>query len=585
MAKTSNHTRTEKLLLEAARTFNSTLDYEELMARVLRLVITAVDCEAALVFRVDHTREDVKIRLLKDTESDVQTFRWQIGESLAGYAARFKEAVVVNNAEADSRVDQAITGETGVRIKSLLAVPLIGKGHMIGVVEAINKRTGEFTDTDLDILTGLNNQMAVAIDNAHLMRELRREALERKLLYDASLNLSTSLELRVVLQDILHSLKQVVEYDVGGVFLIDPETGDIDSIFTEGYDSDMDYQLHLKVGQGLVGTVANSGVGVIVPDVALDPRYISANAETRSEICAPIKMGARVVGVINLESTHLNAYDDHSLMLITAFASHAAIALERARLHESMMAGRKLEEQLNVARQIQQTFLPDTPPTIAGYDIFATNISSGQVGGDYFDYIRIVDSQYGLVVADVSGKGVPAALIMASFRASLIAEIRNNYSIRTICNKVNTLLVESLEPGNYVTAVYGVLDSNNHIFTYSNCGHNLPILLRASGDVHYLSEGGPVMGVTPQGIFEEQALFIHPGDIIVMYTDGVTEVFNEMGEEFGLERLVGLVKRHKSRSAEAIEQAVYDAVYAFASPRHNFDDFTIMIVKRQPVAK
>jgi sigma-B regulation protein RsbU (phosphoserine phosphatase) len=585
MSKPNNHTRTEKLLLEAARTFNSTLDYEDLMARVLRLVITAVECEAAMVFRVDHSREDVKIRLLKDTESEVQTFRWQIGESLAGYAARFREAIVVNNAEADARVDQAICGQTGVKISSLLAVPLIGKGHMIGVVEAINKRTGEFTDTDLDILTGLNNQMAVAIDNAHLMRELRREALERKLLYDASLNLSTSLELEVVLQDILHSLKQVVEYDVGGVFLIDPETGDIDSIFTEGYDSDMDYQLHLKVGQGLVGTVANSGNGVIVPDVSQDLRYISANDRTKSEICAPIKMGARVIGVINLESEHLNAYDEHSLLLITAFASHAAIALERARLHESMMAGRKLEEQLNVARQIQQTFLPDRPPAIKCYDIFATNISSGQVGGDYFDYIRIVDSQYGLVVADVSGKGVPAALIMASFRASLIAEIRNNYSIRTICNKVNTLLVESLEPGNFVTAVYGVLDSNNHIFTYSNCGHNLPILLRASGEVQYLAEGGPVMGVTPQGIFEEQALFINPGDVIVMYTDGVTEVFDEKGEEFGLDRLVSLVKANKAKSAEAIELAVYDAVFEFASPRHTFDDFTIMIIKRFPLAK
>lgn len=585
MAKASNHTRTEKLLLEAARTFNSTLDYEELMSRVLRLVVTAVDCEAALVFRVDHSREDVKIRLLKDSDNEVLTYRWQIGESLAAYAARFKEAIVVNNAAEDDRVNQAICGPSGVAIRSLLAVPLIGKGHMIGVVEAINHRNGEFTDTDLDILTGLNNQMAVAIDNAHLMRELQREALERKLLYDASLNLSTSLELKEVLQDILHSLKQVVAYNVGGVFLIDPETGDIDSIFTEGYDSEMDYQLHLKVGQGLVGTVANSGIGVIVPDVSQDPRYISANDATRSEICAPIKMGERVVGVINLESERPNAYDEHSLMLITAFASHAAIALERARLHESMMAGRKLEEQLNVARQIQQTFLPDKPPSISGYEIFATNISSGQVGGDYFDYIRIVDSQYGLVVADVSGKGVPAALIMASFRASLIAEIRNNYSIRTICNKVNTLMVESLEPGNYVTAVYGVLDSSNHIFTYSNCGHNLPILLRASGEVHYLSEGGPVMGVTPQGIFEEQALFMHPGDVIVMYTDGVTEVFDKTGEEFGLERLVSLVKKNQTKSAEAIEQLVYDEVFEFAAPLHTFDDFTIMIVKRNPEPK
>ncbi|MDX9856456.1 MAG: SpoIIE family protein phosphatase [candidate division Zixibacteria bacterium] len=577
---TQHYTRTEKLLLEAARTFNSTRDYEDLMASVLRLAITAVDCEAALVFRVDHNQPDVKIRLLQADSDRPLVYRREIGESVAGYAARFQEPVIVNDVAADSRVDHGIIGASGITLRSLMAVPLIGKGHMIGVVEVINKVNGIFTATDLDIMIGLNNQMAVAIDNAHLVRELKREALERKLLYDVGIRLAGALELNELLKDIMASMQQVVHYEVGGIFLIDAARNDIQSIYTVGYEQGVDDKLNLKIGQGLVGHVANTGLGVIVPDVTRDPYYISVHDETRSEIAVPIKVGDRVIGVINLESNELDAYDEHSLSLINAFAAHAAISLERARMHESMMAGKRLEEQLNVARTIQQTFLPNKPPRVKGYDIRGSNVSSGQVGGDYFDYIKIVDSQHGLTVADVSGKGVPAALIMASFRASLIAEIRNNYSIRTICQKVNTLLVESLDPGRYVTAVYGVLDSANNIFTYANCGHNLPFLLRADGSVQYLREGGPVLGVTAHAVFEEQAVFLNVGDLIVLYTDGVTEVFNEDGEEFGIERLVEIVKGCRDCSCEQIEHRIYNEVRGFAAKSHRFDDFTLMIIKR-----
>jgi len=202
------------------------------------------------------------------------------------------------------------------------------------------------------------------------------------------------------------------------------------------------------------------------------------------------------------------------------------------------------------------------------------------VGGDYYDFIRIVAHHTGIAIADVSGKGIPAALIMASYRASLIAEIRNNYSIRTICQKVNSLLFESLESGNYVTGVYGVLDSRNHIFTFSNCGHNPPLLLRANDEVEFLREGGPVLGVAADSAYEERALVILPGDILVFYTDGVTEVFNSEGVEFGPDRLVQVVMANRDRGAQLIADAIYAAVTAFASPDHVFDDLTMIIVKR-----
>jgi len=419
---------------------------------------------SALVFRIDHNREDVKIRFLSfDNDGKMKVFYRELGQGVAGWAARYREPVIINGASDDPRVDRQIEEQSGVKIRSLITVPLIGKGQMIGVVEAINKREGVFTESDLDILTGLNNQMAVAIDNSRLYRDVKREALEKDLLYEIGKKMSSSLNLDEVLREILDSLKKVVDYKVGGIFLVDPEENEVKSIYTVGYDPRFEDKIQLKIGQGLVGHVANSNESVIVPDVSKDDRYVNANPTTRSEIVVPIMADERLIGVINLESENINAYDEHSLYLITTFASQAAVSLERARLHESLLAGKKLEEQLNVARTIQRTFLPKQNPVITGYDLSGTNVPSIQVGGDYYDFLKIVDDQMGIVIGDVSGKGVPSALIMASFRASLIAEIRNNYSIRTICDKVNTLMCESLEPGNFVTAVYCVLDSKNHI--------------------------------------------------------------------------------------------------------------------------
>jgi sigma-B regulation protein RsbU (phosphoserine phosphatase) len=580
MSQPSEHTRLEKLLLEAARVFNSTLDYEVLIENVLRLVLTAADCEVALIFRVDHERTDMKIRYMKADVGRVATYRREIGQGVLDWVAQYREPILINDAPNDPRVEHENADRMQVEIRSLISVPLIAKGHMIGVVEAFNKNDGGFTEADLDTLVGLNNQIAVAIDNAHLYRMAQREALEKDLLYEVGKKLSGSLELDELLQVIMHSLKRVVDYDAGGVFLLNPKENEVDSRYAEGYDFAVDPHLQLKVGQGLIGHVARDGQPVIVPDVSKDARYHNSRPETHSEIVVPMMLDDRIIGVLNLESDHLDSFGKHDLLLIEAFASQAAVSVERARNHTRLLQGKKIEEQLNIAREIQQSFLPIQDPKTTDYDVAGRNVSSGQVGGDYYGFIKIVDGQTGVAIADVSGKGIPAALIMASYRASLIAEIRNNYSIRTICEKVNRLMCESIKPGNFVTAVYGVLDSVNHVLTYANCGHNLPFVLRASGEVVYLREGGPVMGVDPAGIYREQPVYLQVGDVVVWYTDGVTEVFDGNGVEFGLERLIEVVREHRDKESTEIEEAIYRTVRRYAGPTHMFDDLTMIVIKR-----
>ncbi|HDL01734.1 MAG TPA: GAF domain-containing protein, partial [candidate division Zixibacteria bacterium] len=379
---------------------------------------------------------------------------------------------------------------------------------------------------------------------------------------------------------IVDSLKQAIEFDAGGVFIINTDESEIESLYTLGYEDCSEEQIHLKYGQGLVGHVADNGAPIIVSNVADNPNYINLHHKTKSEMLVPLKVDGRVVGVFNIESSQLNAYDQNDLNLLTAFAAQAAISIERARLHDELVESNKIGQQLSIARDIQMSFLPKTKLTIKGYDITGENIPSGQVGGDYYDFIKIVDHQIGIAIGDVSGKGIPASLLMASFRASMIAEIRNNYSIRIICQKVNQLLYESMKPGNFVTAVYGVMDVKNHIFTFSNCGHDLPLLLRTDGTIERLKEGGPVLGVVPNATYEERPVYINKDDIVILYTDGVVEVFNDNDEQFGEERLIDIIQENRKKSTTAIRDAIYKAVNKFASKKHIFDDFTMIVLKR-----
>jgi sigma-B regulation protein RsbU (phosphoserine phosphatase) len=316
-----------------------------------------------------------------------------------------------------------------------------------------------------------------------------------------------------------------------------------------------------------------------VADARADTRYVAARPQTRSEIACPIVSRGRIIGVFNLENDDLDAYHEGHLEFLKTFASQAAAAIERARLLDQAMQARNLERELEIARGIQASFLPTTPPTMPGLDLAGLNIPYRDVGGDYYDWIRIVDNQIGLAIGDVSGKGVAAALLMAAFRASLLAEIRNHYAIRRILQKVNRLLFESTEPGKFVTAFYGVLDAKNRVFTFSNAGHNPPLLLHADGRAEWLTEGGLPLGVLEDSSYEERPTPLASGDVLVLYTDGVTEAANEHEEEFGVERLEALVRATAHRPAVEIVEAIRTQVNAFTGARHLNDDLTLLVAR------
>jgi len=418
-----------------------------------------------------------------------------------------------------------------------------------------------------------------------LLHEAERERHENQTLMQISMKLSSSSGIEGLLRTILESLKQVVNFSAAGIFVYNRELGQIDIDMLSGYEGAAGepirrkFQEGVTLGEGIVGSVIQHGHPIYVPDTSQDPRYIAVRAGTRSELAVPIIVRDEVIGAFNLESDEPDAFDERDLRSLTTFANHAGVALERARTEQMRQHTRRMEEEIALARQIQKSFLPRSTPDFAPYDLAGCNLPSGEVGGDYYDFIPITDTDIGIAIGDVTGHGIGAALLMANFRACLRIESRNNFAVRTILAKVNDYLFETDSPENYVTAVYGVLDRRNHNFSYSNAGHNWPMLLRADGSEHFLQTGGLLLGAFPGEQYEETHVHLAPGDLLVFYTDGVTEALDYSGREFGLERLKSLVLAHRELSSKEIVGTVAEEVRRYEAATVAQDDLTLAIIK------
>lgn len=577
----TDHKSRWSFLVEAAKALNSTLETQQLLSLIMELSAQAVDAEATSLVVRDEQSGELRYEIaLGDMGQKVKKLPIQTGKGIVGWVVREGKPAIVNDVTTDPRFGGVIDGLTGFKTRSVLCVPLLRKGTVRGALVARNKTDDAgFSEKDLEIFSALADQVAIALDNSQLYQRARREIRERMALCEVGKIITSSLDLEKVLALIMDALSHVVRYDAAGIYIIDPKTQQIEAETLQGYDPQMEGKVRLKVGEGVMGWAAKKGQGIIVPDVSREPRYVNARPQTRSEVAAPLKSGEQVIGVFNMESDQLNVYDDHDLDLLTAFASQAAVAIENARLFKETLEMQRLEHELAVARQIQKSFLPQKPPRIEGYELAGMNVPSQEVGGDYFDFIPVSEGQMGLVIGDVSGKGIPAALIMASFRASLLAEIRNNYAIGKICSKVNALLWESTAPDQYVTAVYGVLDTKRQIFTYANAGHNPPILLSSDGSFQRLNTGGLTLGFLEKTNYQEEAIKLQPGDCLIFYTDGASEAKNVLEEEFGEERLVQAARRGRHLSAQELQNEIHDQLREFVGPSGLGDDITMLILK------
>jgi len=388
-----------------------------------------------------------------------------------------------------------------------------------------------------------------------------------------------SVDLHQVLDFILGSVGDVIPYDAARIYLVEPETRTVKYLVGRVDDKFEQAEIALDSVDRTVAQVLVTGEPFLGSPVTENPVCSNLRETTRSRVTVPIQSDGYVIGAFDLESDQHARFEEGDLEWLSLLASQTAVSITRTVPYHGLIEKKRLEEQLRIAREVQLSLLPTAVPQVPGLDLGGVNIPSEGIGGDYFDFIPIVDGHLGIVVADVVGKGIPASLIMASFRAFLRAEIRNNYAIRTIFGKVNKLLTESLKPNQFVSAFYGVLDLERRRFTYSNAGHHPAIVLRPDGQVRLLSSGGTVLGILDGTTYNERVIDLVPGDILLLYTDGVVEAENEAEEMFGRQRLEDFVRANAAMSARELCEQLCAELTRFSRRAYPEDDTTIVVAK------
>lgn len=500
----------------------------------------------------------------------VRLWRWAEGKP-----AVWREDGEVAPARAGAA--EKVFGKSAHRVENGLWMgPLGSDGMVLGVLEAhAAKPLPAETRGALELVAQYAGVAMAQTENRHALQELSQ-------IVEAAKKLNSTLDLGELINIILQMATRQTEADRGTVFLVDPQNDEIWSLVGLGLEQQ---EIRIPTSRGIAGFVARSGEVVNLKDVYADERFEREvdrrlNYQTRTMLCVPVRnKDGHVIGVLQLLNKRdgtFNASDEHFL---SAISDHVALALENARLHRELILKQRMERDLELARRIQGGLLPEAPPAIPGFDIAVSHRASQMVGGDYYDFVQLNPETLLTVIADVEGKGVASALVMANLQATLRALVAHLHSLERLVSSVNNTILADTRGGKFMTFFVAMLDQRNRSLHYINAGHVPPAVVKASGEVNYLTEGGMVMGVFPDVPYDRGFVRLEAGDIVVGCTDGITEAMDRQSNEYGNERLVEVVKRNAAKPAAQIVETVLDDVERYSRNGPHDDDRILFVLK------
>jgi sigma-B regulation protein RsbU (phosphoserine phosphatase) len=408
-------------------------------------------------------------------------------------------------------------------------------------------------------------------------RQIRR--LER--LVEAGKALNATLDLGELFRVILTIVTEQTRAERASLFLLDAQRQELWSLVAQGLGQ---VEIRLPAGKGLAGWVAQSGETLHIEDAYADPRFDrsvdkASGYRTRNLLVAPVRdKNGRVTGVIQLLNKEGEGFGQDDIDFLHDISVPAAIALDNARLHKESLLRQRLEKDLQLARTIQRSLLPEEPPQVDGFDIAVRYEASQQVGGDYYDFIRLSNDTLMVVVADVEGKGAASAMVMSNVQATLHTLARHVHSLEGILFNLNERVIESTRSGKYMTMFLGLIDVPRRGLHYINAGHVAPLLVREDR-VTPLSEGSPVVGLLPGTRYRRGHVKLSPGDIVIACTDGISEAAGSSEEEYGAERLGRAVQARRTQSAGQIVNELFSEILDFSIGATHPDDKILMAIK------
>lgn len=558
-------------LFEISQILNSTLNLDEILNQILlipmgRLLIS----RGAVLLR---SGDSFQVAKGKGVPAKIQETQFSVGEISP-------ETVHISS---DSQWADNASGfrEFLTRAGFFIAVPLKTTEELIGVVLFGRKLNGkDFTTEEIDFLNSLCNIATTAIANALKVEEISRinQQLDQRIqqlktLFDINQGLSATLD-----ED---KIRKLFIYAVMGQMLVNHYAL---LLFRNGSGRVADAKgINGEIVEKLLPDLAAlTDINTAIPIELLANKALRQRLENlKVRVLIPLKQQNNLMGVVLLgEKISRQAYTQIDLEFLTTLASQATVSLENAHLFKESLEKQRIEKELQVAKTIQKMLLPHQIPEVERYDVWGINISSKEVGGDYFDIIKISETKVALAIGDVSGKSVPAALLMANLQAGLRSLIDENIDLPYLVARLNNLIYQNTDLDKYITFFLGILDIGKNEFEYVNAGHNPPVVIGNDRQMKMLDKGGIILGMLPTVQYEKGAVSLKPGDLFFSYTDGVNEALSTGDEEFGEDRMYRFLRKHRDKGAREIAQKLVEEIEQFTTGAEQFDDITMLILKR-----
>jgi len=561
-------------LIQLAEALNTTLDLQTLLNRTAELVSAVIHYRIFAIFLLNDRTHELRVRFQIGHPSEVEKLRIPIGRGVVGQVALTRQPVLltdVSTSEAYYHVNPAVRSE--------LAVPLIAKNRLIGVMDLESEEAGYFRPEHLHVLTLTASRIAQAIENARLYARVSRQADTLEVLNEIAVELASILDLDPLLERIGQLLRRLIDYQMFTIMLLDEKGETLITRYAWRFGHAHAPSRRLSITGGLVGAAVREWRPINVPDVRKDPRYLAVNPETRSELIVPLFYKGRIIGVLDLEHTRAGFFHEDQVRTLTTLAAQIAISIENARLYQTMRRQEaQLERDIAMAREVQLRLLPSAAPSHPNAEMAVRFLPARAIGGDLYDFIDYGPGRTAIVLGDVSGKAAPAALF-----AALVSGIMRSAAIQQpapapMLALLNDALQERKLESQYVTLLFALWNDETRTLQVANSGAVQPIFCRSGQFSTIKAEGFP-LGLFPNVTYDEFTINTEPGDAFVFVSDGILDADNAQGEEYGQERLSNLLCAHRDQPAQEIADAILADVTRFQGAHDRFDDETIIVLR------
>jgi sigma-B regulation protein RsbU (phosphoserine phosphatase) len=561
-------------LLEVSAATAETLDLDRIMANVATIVKDVIPYDLFAILLYSELQRGLSIRYsIGHREEVVRSLIIPLNEGITGTAAATRLPLLVNDVRADPRYLNALDA-----VRAEIAVPMLARDKLVGIIDVQSTNLNAYREQDRSLLQLIASRVGVSIDNARLYRRVDRQNRTLRTLAHLSQEFSSILALDELLRKIAKTVHAMITFDAFSILLVDPDKHVLRHRFSERYDQRIEID-NIPIGKGITGTAAETREPVRVADTLADDRYIAYHPDIRSEVAVPLMVQDRVVGVMDLESERIGYFTEDHVRLLSLLAPQIASAVENARLYEELTAReQRMDQDLKAARKLQSVLLPTVAPDIDGLDIAIRLRPAREISGDIYDFFDHGPNHAGLAFGDVSGKGAAAALYGALVSGLLRTLTHRQRPPAELLKVINDVLLERRVDAQYVTLTILHWESASRKFTIANAGANPPMICRDGEILKVKIEGVPA-GLLEEREYDQIDFTAKPRDVLLLYSDGLTDQLNRAGDEYGRGRLKSSLRKASNLTPEEIADRILEDFDRFSDGGPAFDDQTLIVVK------